>query len=113
MASLPAGERWTSFYHRAPERDRPGEEQHVQLDYILLSPALAAANPDVKPELYRQGLPYRVPLDPAHPDRSIGYLATRGDRYPRVGWDRPKASDHCPLVIELEIPTTEKSEPHR
>jgi endonuclease/exonuclease/phosphatase family metal-dependent hydrolase len=113
ISALPAGERWTSFYHRAPERDRPGEEQHVQLDYILLSPALAAANPDVKPELYRRGLPYRVPLDPAHPDRSIGHLATRSDRYPRVGWDRPKASDHCPLVIELEIPRIEGQEPHR
>jgi endonuclease/exonuclease/phosphatase family metal-dependent hydrolase len=104
LSKLPAHERWTSFFRRAAERDRAGEEQHVQLDYILLSPALAAANPDARPELIRRGLPYHVPLDPAHPDRSIGYLATRGDRYPRVGWDRPKASDHCPLVVELDIP---------
>jgi endonuclease/exonuclease/phosphatase family metal-dependent hydrolase len=106
---LPPGERWTSFYRRALERDRPHEEQHVQLDYILLSPALAAANPTAQPELLRRGLPYRVPLDPTHPDRSIGYLATRGDRYPRIGWDRPKASDHCPLVVEIEIPAIDET----
>ena len=111
LAGLPVNERWTSYYRRAPEPDRAGEEQHVQLDYILLSPALAAANPNLRPELIRRGLPYRVPLDPVHPDRSVGYLATRGDRYPRVGWDRPKASDHCPLIVELEIPGIDATEP--
>jgi hypothetical protein len=45
-----------------------------------------------------------VPLDPAGPDRSIACLSARNDRYPRVGWDRPKASDHCPVVVELDIP---------
>jgi endonuclease/exonuclease/phosphatase family metal-dependent hydrolase len=106
VLALPATERWTFFYRHCAAADLPADEQHTQLDYLLLSPALAAANPDLKPELIRRGLPYRVPLDPCHPDRSIGYLSTRGDRYPRVGWDRPKASDHCPLVIEIEIPET-------
>ena len=104
VAALPPHERWTFFYRQPPEGGQPAEEQHIQLDYVLLSPALAAANPHAKPEIVRRGLPYRVPLDPRHPDRSIPYLATRADRYPRVGWDRPKASDHCPLVIEIEIP---------
>jgi len=102
--ALPPEERWTFYYRQAGEHGEPPDEQHTQLDYILLSPALAAANPKPQVELVRRGLPYRVPLDPAHPDRSIGYLATRPDRYPRVGWDRPKASDHCPLVVEIEIP---------
>jgi hypothetical protein len=79
-------------------------EEHVQLDYLLLSPALAVANPEPAVEIVRRGLPYRVPLDPHHPDRSVAYLATRADRYPRIGWDRPKASDHCPLVIEIDVP---------
>jgi endonuclease/exonuclease/phosphatase family metal-dependent hydrolase len=111
LDALPPAERWT-FYFRQSGQDGTGiDEQHIQLDYILLSPALAAANPAPKVELVRRGLPYRVPLDPAAPDRSIGHLATRADRYPRVGWDRPKASDHCPLVVEIEIP--EKDAPGR
>ena len=39
------------------------------LDYVLLSPALAARDSSV--EIIRRGLPYRVPLDPRAPDRSI------------------------------------------
>jgi endonuclease/exonuclease/phosphatase family metal-dependent hydrolase len=102
-AGLPRENRWT-LYHRDLVDSERVIEQHVQLDYIMLSPALAAANPDPKPEIIRRGLGYRAPLDPAHSDRSIGYLATRADRYPRVGWERPQASDHCPVVVELEIP---------
>jgi endonuclease/exonuclease/phosphatase family metal-dependent hydrolase len=101
---LPPEERWTFYFRQLPLNGRVAEEQHIQLDYILLSPALAAANPEPKIELIRRGLPYRVPLDPTNRDRSIGYLSTRGNRYPRVGWDRPKASDHCPLVVEIEVP---------
>ena len=83
MLKRVADDRWTT-YHGA-------EDQYAQLDYILLSPGLARANPDAVPEIFREGQPFR---------------ATRynGPRYPRVGWDRPKASDHCPVVIELTLP---------
>jgi endonuclease/exonuclease/phosphatase family metal-dependent hydrolase len=104
VARLPAGERWTYLYRSLIEAEDVVLEEHVQLDYLLLSPALAAANPDPPIDILRRGLPFRVPLDPAEADRTIAHLATRGDRYPRVGWDRPKASDHCPLVIEINIP---------
>jgi hypothetical protein len=104
MQALPEGERWTYFYRDASGPDGGMVEEHVQLDYVLLSPALAAANPRPTVEVLRRGLPYRVPLDPAASDRSIAYLSSRNDRYPRVGWDRPKASDHCPVVVELDIP---------
>jgi endonuclease/exonuclease/phosphatase family metal-dependent hydrolase len=106
VEALPPVERWT-YFHRAwsAEASRLAEE-HLQLDYLLLSPTLAKANPEPDITLIRRGLPYRVPLDPAAPDRSIATLSTRADRYPRIGWDRPKASDHCPLVIELTIPPT-------
>jgi endonuclease/exonuclease/phosphatase family metal-dependent hydrolase len=101
--SLPEHERWT-HYHRAwsVEEERIMEE-HVQLDYLLVSPALKERVRDVS--IIRRGLPYRVPLDPRDTDRSIPTLASKGDRYPRVGWDRPKASDHCPVVIEIDLHT--------
>jgi endonuclease/exonuclease/phosphatase family metal-dependent hydrolase len=101
--TLPAHERWT-HYHRAwsHEEERIVEE-HVQLDYLLVSPALKERVREVS--IIRRGLPYRVPLDPRDVDRSIPTLASKGDRYPRVGWDRPKASDHCPVVIEIDLHT--------
>lgn len=101
--TLPEHERWT-HYHRAwsHELERIVEE-HVQLDYLLVSPALKERVREVS--IIRRGLPYRVPLDPRPEDRSIPTLSGTGDRYPRVGWDRPKASDHCPLVIEIDWQT--------
>jgi len=37
------------------------------------------------------GMPFRVPNT-----ESVS-------RYPRTGWDRPKASDHCPVIMDLVI----------
>lgn len=87
---LPWEERWTHWYGEAKELS--------QLDYLLASPGLASANPRARPRIVRRGLPYRVPVRDRNPD------GTPFERYPRVGFDRPKASDHCPVVIELEIP---------
>ncbi|CAH0341209.1 endonuclease/exonuclease/phosphatase family protein [Rhizobium sp. CECT 9324] len=82
-------DRWTLYHARGPQ------EQHLcQLDYIWLSPALARANPTVVPDIIRNGQPFRTPFPPG---QDI-------ERYPRVGWDRPKASDHCPVAISLHIP---------
>lgn len=82
-------DRWTLYHSRGPQ------EQHLcQLDYIWLSPALAKANPASVPEIIRGGQPYRTVFPPG----------LEVERYPRVGWDRPKASDHCPVVIELDLP---------
>jgi predicted extracellular nuclease len=110
MDALPESERWT-YFHRDTSNPEGVREEHVQLDYLLLSPALVAMNPTPHVEVLRRGLPYRVPLDPAAPDRSIAYLSSRADRYPRVGWDRPKASDHCPVVVELDIPSRREIPP--
>lgn len=104
LADLPAHERWTHFRRAWSESEGHIVERHMQLDYILLSPALAAANPAPEVEIVRRGLPYRVPLDPRQENRSLAALATSCDRYPRVGWDRPKASDHCPLVVGIDLP---------
>jgi endonuclease/exonuclease/phosphatase family metal-dependent hydrolase len=75
-------DRWTSYFGR--------DDVYCQLDHIILSPGLAATNPQAKPEIIRAGQPHRA-------ERYTG------PRYPRVGWDRPKASDHCPVVMELTL----------
>ncbi|AGS22528.1 endonuclease/exonuclease/phosphatase family protein [Rhizobium etli] len=82
-------DRWTLYHARGPQ------EQHLcQLDYIWLSPALAAHNSGRVPEIIRNGQAYRTVFPPGQ----------EVERYPRTGWDRPKASDHCPVVMTLDLP---------
>jgi predicted extracellular nuclease len=78
---LPEVERWTHYFK--------GGDEYRQLDYLLLSKSLAEANPGA-PEIMRKGQPLR---------------ATRytGERFTGIGLDRPKASDHCPVVMELDV----------
>lgn len=84
----PEMDRWTLFHTRGPA------ERHLcQLDYILLSPALAARNATAVPDIVRRGQPWRT-IFPAGQET---------DRYPRTGWDRPKASDHCPVAVTLDM----------
>jgi len=84
----PELDRWTLYHTRGPE------ERHLcQLDYILLSPALARANGEAVPDIIRGGQPWRTVFPPGQ----------EVERYPRAGWDRPKASDHCPVAVTLNI----------
>ena len=84
----PVEDRWTLYHTRGPQ------ERHLcQLDYILLSPALARSNAGAMPDIVRRGQPWRTPIPPGQ----------EVERYPRTGWDRPKASDHCPVAITLDI----------
>ncbi|MBX3572982.1 MAG: endonuclease [Mesorhizobium sp.] len=84
----PELDRWTLFHTRGPQ------ERHLcQLDYILLSPALQRDNPRAVPDIIRAGQPWRTPFPPGQ----------EVERFPRAGWDRPKASDHCPVAITLHI----------
>ena len=86
VARRPAMDRWTTYYTEGPEA------RHLcQLDYILASPALARANAAPCPTIIRAGQPYRTVFPPGQ----------EVERYPRTGWDRPKASDHCPVVVTL------------
>ncbi|OBZ93911.1 endonuclease [Pararhizobium polonicum] len=88
MRRRPELDRWTLFHSRGPE------ERHLcQLDYIWLSPELAQRNPASVPEIIRNGQPYRT----------IFPKGQEVERYPRTGWDRPKASDHCPVVMSLNV----------
>jgi predicted extracellular nuclease len=84
----PVLDRWTLYHTRGPA------ERHLcQLDYLLLSPALASTNETALPDIIRNGQPWRTIFPPGQ----------EVDRYPRIGWDRPKASDHCPVAITLDI----------
>lgn len=88
MLRRPVEDRWTLYHSRGLA------EQHLcQLDYIWLSQALAAANPKALPEIVRNGQPFRT----------VFPKGQETERYPRTGWDRPKASDHCPVVMELDL----------
>lgn len=88
VARRPVLDRWTLYHTRGPE------ERHLcQLDYICLSPALSRANASAVPDIIRAGQPWRTPFPPGQ----------EVERYPRTGWDRPKASDHCPVAVTLDI----------
>lgn len=76
-------DRWTTYH-------APGDT-YSQLDFILASPALAKANSKAVPDIIRAGQPFRA-------------RRYSGPRYPRIGFDRPKASDHCPVVVKLTVP---------
>lgn len=81
-------ERWTLYHSRGPQ------EQHLcELDYVLASPSLAGSNPGAVPDIIRNGQPYRTPFPPGQ----------AVERYPRIGWDRPKSSDHCPVAVTLNM----------
>lgn len=82
-------ERWT--HHWAEGREL------TALDHVFVSPALARANPEARPTAIRCGLPYRVPVERMRP------APKPFARYPRVGFDRPKASDHCPVAVTLRL----------
>ncbi len=88
ISRRPKRDQWTLFHSRGIE------DQHLcQLDYILASPSLAGLNKKAMPEIIRNGQPWRTPFPPGQ----------EVERYPRTGWDRPKASDHCPVVVTLDM----------
>lgn len=78
---IPESERWTHYW--------AGGDEYQQLDFILLSKSLAENN-NGQPEVLRKGLPCRA-------ERYAG------ERFDYVGDNHPKASDHCPLFMDLEI----------
>jgi len=77
----PEDDRWTHYWS--------AEEEYRQLDYVLLSRSLAARL-DGPPDIVRVGMPLRA----------ARYL---GERLRGIGFDRPKASDHCPVVVDLDL----------
>jgi endonuclease/exonuclease/phosphatase family metal-dependent hydrolase len=112
LDDLPPIERWTHWFDQ--------EGSFSQLDYVLISPALRRANPRTVPHVERRGLPWGVPwrgaaqrvpgegprwVTGALNRREALALSLHGlERFPRVGWRWPKASDHAALAVTLEIP---------
>ena len=91
-------DRWTLYYASGISENvrRPDQRpiHHlVQLDYLLASPSLAGKNDRALPHIIREGQPHRAIIPP---DQQV-------ERYPRTGWDRPKASDHCPVAVTLKM----------
>lgn len=78
---LPIDDQWTHFYN--------GKKEYHQLDYILLSKSLAKKNQGT-PQIMRKGLPKRA-------ERYTG------PRFDNVGDNKPKASDHAPVYMDIEL----------
>lgn len=81
--ALPEQERWTHFWS--------GGNEYRQLDFLLISP-FVAAHENCKPQIIRHGMPYRAEQ-------------YTGERFDGVGENDPKASDHAPLVLTLNLET--------
>ena len=84
VARLPEDEQWTHYW--------AGGNEYRQLDYLLPSTSLAQASPapDAAPEIFRKGMALRA-------------TRYKGPRFPGIGLDKPKASDHCAVIFDLEV----------
>ena len=82
---LPVDERWTHYF----KGRKAVPAAYRQLDYLLLSKSLAERNSH-PPYVERRGLPKRA-------------AKFTGGRFAGVGSNSPKASDHCPVVMELQF----------
>lgn len=83
---LPAEERWTQYWEGNKKCHL--DETYHQLDYILLSKSLAENNADAIPIIMRKGLPKKAKRYKGPWLKGIGNKA---------------ASDHCPVIIKLNI----------
>jgi endonuclease/exonuclease/phosphatase family metal-dependent hydrolase len=85
---LPLGERWTIYFEGNKQCGQG--PTYRQLDFILLSKSLAENNQSAIPTIIRKGIQKTATL-------------YKGPRFEGIGDVTPRASDHCPVVIELKI----------
>lgn len=88
VARLPEQDRWTHYYEG--NKKCGFKKTYKQLDYILLSKSLADRNASAKVDIVRKGLP----LDADEYE---------GPRFPGIGKGSSGASDHCPVVIDIDV----------
>jgi endonuclease/exonuclease/phosphatase family metal-dependent hydrolase len=81
LVRLPEDDRWTHYYAKGNE--------YNQLDHMLLSPGLAKNNRGI-PGIMRKGMAHRAEK-------------YQGDRFPEVGENNPKASDHAPVYLDIGL----------
>jgi endonuclease/exonuclease/phosphatase family metal-dependent hydrolase len=79
---LPEEERWTHYFVKGKKAE--------QLDYVILSPNLAKANPTVKPIIERRGLGKDITI-------------YSGPRFDPTSTGADGSSDHCPVFVDLEL----------
>ena len=84
---LPPDERWTHYWKGSSSCGI--SEKYTQLDYILISQSLVKKNKKALPKIIRNGITTKAKK----------YL---GKRFPEVNRN-VKASDHAPMVIELNL----------
>lgn len=84
---LPKNDQWTHYYE-GNKKCNTGES-YKQIDYILISKALAKANPKAKPEIIRQGITTKA-------------KKYTGKRFAGVT-AKISASDHCPVAMTLKV----------
>ena len=78
----PVNERWTHYFAKGGD--------YRQLDYVLLGRAFDQRAGNPVPTTLRKGLPWRADEYP-------------GPRYEEVGENKPKASDHVPLAVDIPL----------
>jgi predicted extracellular nuclease len=88
VARLLKKDQWTHYYEG--NRSCGFGKNYKQLDYILLSKPLADRNPAAEINIIRDGLP-----------KSANKY--KGHRFANLGMHKPKASDHCPVVVQLQV----------
>lgn len=81
-ARISEAERWTYFQAHEGVYSCP--------DRLFASPALARAHPAARPQVMRMGM-------------SRAASAYAGPRYAEVGERRPRASDHAPVSLDLDL----------
>ncbi|MBO9462455.1 endonuclease/exonuclease/phosphatase family protein [Labrenzia sp. R5_0] len=82
MLRLDPEDQWTHYWSR--------KGHYRQLDYVFLSRKLDDASGNPVPERELRGMPWRA-------DR------VNEDRFDDVGQDNPKASDHAPVTVEINV----------
>ena len=105
VSRLPEDERWTEYY--------AGGGSVGQLDYLFLSPALSAASAGTLPEIERRGigmratskrdgrpLPAKARLEVSDDIPPSALIDFQFPRFNGVG-PKAKASDHCPVFLDL------------